>query len=209
MALVAIGACRDGLRVWCGVRTLRAQFVAPSASPDRPRVRVAVVMMVFTGSCCARPMARSVSPVHAAIAASPAVAAPAAGARRWQRRQALTVAAAALPQSRRSASTRPYRCGALRMRGREWHPLGRTAYRQREHGGRIGARASSAPASTLTVRYLNVITAATSARCRAPGCRGRAGRACALDAACLGTRRTCRVGAVQRLPYEMKPPNNS
>jgi uncharacterized iron-regulated membrane protein len=166
MAVVALVLVFMGLRVWFKVRTL-----APRSAWRRvhraigPVFIAPLAMMLFTGFVLRSPdWARSVAAMWPAAAAATPAASAAATAPPPAKQvatlgQALTTAAATLPQSR-PIRIYPASKGvaSVRMRGEEWHPLGldRVFVNVADASAPVKriVRASEQP---LTVRYLNVI----------------------------------------------------
>jgi uncharacterized iron-regulated membrane protein len=161
MALCALVAVTMGLWVWWRVRRL------PPRTPWRrlhrligPVFVLPVAMMLFTGLVLRWPdLATSVLSAWAAPAPAAAKVAspPATGAQAATLGQALTAAAAALPEAR-PIRIYPARGGVVRvrMRGDEWHPIGlnNVFVNTADASVQRMVRASEQP---LTVRYLNVV----------------------------------------------------
>jgi uncharacterized iron-regulated membrane protein len=163
MALVALALAVMGLRVWLRVRRL-----APVTQWRRvhrvigPVFVLPLVMMLFTGFVLRSPewASTALAVWPSAKAASPAAAAPPAGAQQVATLgQALIVAQAALPQSR-PIRIYPANKGvaSVRMRGEEWHPLGLDRVfvdlTKSDPSVKRIVRANEQP---MTVRYLNVV----------------------------------------------------
>jgi uncharacterized iron-regulated membrane protein len=161
MALTALVLVAMGLRVWWRVRRM------PARTPLRrlhrligPVVVLPVAMMLVTGFVLRSPdwtrAALSAWPGQAAAAAKPAAPA-ASGLPTATLGQALTAAAAALPQSR-PMRIYPARNGVVRvrMRGDEWHPLGLDNVFVNTAGATV-QRIVRAAEQPLSVRYLNVV----------------------------------------------------
>jgi len=161
MALVALVAVVMGLLVWWRLR--RAQPRSPWRRVHRwigPVFVLPVAMMLFTGLVLRWPDLASavLSPPAAKAAAAPKSAAPAPSAQPSATLgQALTAAAAALPEAR-PIRLYPARGGVVRvrMRGDEWHPIGlNNVFVSADYASVVRmVRASEQP---LNVRYLNVI----------------------------------------------------
>jgi uncharacterized iron-regulated membrane protein len=166
MALIALVLVVMGLRVWWRVRHL------PPRTPWRrvhrligPVFFLPLAMMLMTGFMLRSPewtsAAFSALASQAAAAPAPAAAQPAApGASAAQAAtlgQALTIAAARLPQSR-PIRIYPAKGGVVRvrMRGDEWHPLGldNVFVNTADASVKRVVRAADQP---LSVRYLNVV----------------------------------------------------
>jgi uncharacterized iron-regulated membrane protein len=163
MALIALVLVVMGLRVWLRVRSL-----SPVTQWRRvhrvigPVFVLPLAIMLFTGFVLRSPewagSALAIWP--SAKAASPASAAPPAGTQQVATLgQALTVAQAALPQSR-PIRIYPANKGLVkvRMRGEEWHPLGLdfvfVNVAKADASVQRIVRANEQP---MTLRYLNVV----------------------------------------------------
>ena len=161
MALTALVLVAMGLRVWWRVRHM------PARTPLRrlhrligPVVVLPLAMMLVTGFVLRSPewtrSALSAWAGQAPAAAKPAAPA-ASGLPAATLGQALTAAAAALPQSR-PIRIYPARDGVVRvrMRGDEWHPLGLDNVFVSTAGATV-QRIVRAAEQPLSVRYLNVV----------------------------------------------------
>ena len=161
MALTALVLVAMGLRVWWRVRRM------PARTPLRrlhrligPVVVLPVAMMLVTGFVLRSPewTRAALSAWAGQVAAAAKPAAPAAsGLPAATLGQALTAAAAALPQSR-PIRIYPARDGVVRvrMRGDEWHPLGLDNVYVSTAGATV-QRIVRAAEQPLSVRYLNVV----------------------------------------------------
>jgi uncharacterized iron-regulated membrane protein len=166
VALCALVSIVMGLRVWWRVRRL------PPRTPWRrlhrligPVVVLPLAIQLATGFVLRSPewtrAALSGWAGDAPAAAKPAAAKPAApaatGLSAATLGQALTVAAAALPQSR-PIRIYPPRDGVMRvrMRGDEWHPLGLDSVFVSTAGATV-QRIVRAAEQPLSMRYLNVV----------------------------------------------------
>jgi sulfite reductase (NADPH) flavoprotein alpha-component len=167
IALTALVLVVMGLRVWW-----RARHVPPRTTWRRlhrligPVVVLPLAMMFFTGFVLRSPdwtrAALSAWAGEASAASTPAApaapTAPAAGGPQTATMgQALTAAAAALPQSRPIRIYPPSKgVVRVRMRGDEWHPLGldNVFVSIADASVQRIVRAADQP---LTVRYLNVV----------------------------------------------------
>jgi uncharacterized iron-regulated membrane protein len=164
VALCTLVAVVMGLRVWWRMRKL------PPRTPLRrvhrvigPWIVLPLAMMLVTGFVLRSPewTRAALLPLVSAAPASKLAAKPAAPAATAAQPatlgQALTIAAAALPDSRPIRIYPPAGgVASVRMRGDEWHPLGLDRVFVNTADGSVKriVRASEQP---LTVRYLNVV----------------------------------------------------
>jgi uncharacterized iron-regulated membrane protein len=161
IALTALVLVAMGLRIWWRVRRL------PPRTPLRrvhrligPVVVLPLSMMLVTGFVLRSPewtrAALSAWSGQAAAATKPAAPA-ASGQPGATLGQALTAAAAALPQSR-PVRIYPPRDGAMRvrMRGEEWHSIGLDFVHVSAANASV-LRIVRATEQPLTMRYLNVV----------------------------------------------------